>query len=114
MPDDLASRNLGRLGSAALGVVQTSQRVRRDNAGAKGKIPSQRESLRTIAAACTWTKVFGTPEGVVPACLRLRPAKGEEVRCKGRAAGGAGWRNRVSMGVCRVGRVFRSIIYCHA
>ncbi|CAB1099412.1 unnamed protein product [Ectocarpus sp. CCAP 1310/34] len=78
MTDTLASRNLSRLGSAALGVVNnTSQRARRENAGAKGRIPSQREYLRAIAAECTWPKVFGTPEGVVPTVAR--PGKGQEM-----------------------------------
>lgn len=73
---------LRRVKSAGMAVVNAPQRERRNNAGAKGGIPSPMEALRVLVADCTWPKVFGTPEGVLPARQGPpRPTKGEEVGC---------------------------------
>lgn len=79
MPGKRAGELLGRIKSAAMAVVDAPQRARRNNAGARGGIRSPRQALTRLVADCTWQKVFGTPDGVLPARPGPRPTKGEEV-----------------------------------
>lgn len=79
-----AGRLLGRLERVIMAVMGASHtRGSRKNAGVKGVIPTSKEiaseALRKVGAECSWSKVFGTAEGVVPAVSNPLPKKEEEV-----------------------------------
>lgn len=76
-----ALKLLSRLEGAIGAVLKTPTRARRINAGVKGGIRTPRDTLKELIDQCSWCKVFGTKEGVVPAVSGPLPTKGEEVDC---------------------------------